>query len=58
MATQEGYEQIVQILLENGANVDLADQVLFLVLIFGFFFFLLFFIYLFSGWNNSSFYCC
>ena len=28
MAAEEGLEQIVQILLEKGATVDLADQVL------------------------------
>ena len=31
IAAQEGHEQVVQILLKNGANVDLPAQVLFLV---------------------------
>ena len=45
-AAQEGYEQIVQILLEKGANVDLADKVI-LLIVFFFFFFFYFLIFLF-----------
>ena len=29
IAAQEGHEQVVQILVEKGANVDLADKVIF-----------------------------
>ena len=36
MAAQFGHEQIVQILLEKGANVDLPDQVLLLIVSFCF----------------------
>ena len=39
IAAQHGYEQIVQLLLEKGANVDLADQVLLFMFSFSFFFF-------------------
>ena len=40
MATQEGHEQTVQILLEKGgANVDLGNQVVLLLICFFFFFF-------------------
>ena len=42
IASQVGYEQIVQILLEKGANVDLPMKVLLLIL-FPFFFFFFFF---------------
>ena len=37
IAAQNGYEQIVQILLEKGANVDLADKVILLIVSFFFF---------------------
>ena len=41
---QNGHKQIVQILLEKGkANVDLADEVIFLIVSFSFSLFLLFF---------------
>ena len=36
-AAQEGYEQIVQILLEKEANVDLAEKVILLIVSFFFF---------------------
>ena len=37
MAAQEGHEQVVQILLEKGKpNVDLADQVILLIVSFSF----------------------
>ena len=39
IAAREGHEQIVQILLEKGANVDLVNKVLLLILFFFFFFF-------------------
>ena len=40
IAAQEGHEQIVEILLEKGgANVDLADQVILLIVSFSLFFF-------------------
>ena len=46
-AAQEGDEQTVQILLEEGkTNVDLADQVLLLILSFSFSSFFIFFIFL------------
>ena len=42
IAAEEGYEQIVEILLEKGnPNVDLPDKVLFLIVSFSFSFFLL-----------------
>ena len=64
MAACKGHEQIVQVLLEKGANVDLADQVILLIVSF-FFFFLVshFLIFLFflkihvKEWSNSSLYC-
>ena len=37
MAACKGHEQVVQILLEKGANVDLADQVILLIVSFFFF---------------------
>ena len=39
IAAFKGHEQIVQILLEKGADVDLPDQVLLLILSFSFSFF-------------------
>ena len=43
IAAQNGHEQTVQILLEKGEpNVDLADQVLLLIVSFSFFFYLSF----------------
>ena len=41
MGAQNGHEQIVQLLLEKGANIDLATEVLFLIVSF-FFHFLIF----------------
>ena len=62
MATQNGDEQIVQILLEKGKpNVDLPDKVILLIVFFFPFFFFHFLIFLFfeyKEWNNSSLYCC
>ena len=63
IASQKGYEQIVQILLEKGKpNVDLPNLVILLIVFFFFFFFFFFsfsFFYFFEckGWNNSSFDC-
>ena len=66
IAAQNGHEQIVQILLERGANVDLADEVILLIVSFSFSF-LLFFSFslshfsiflLLKEWSNSSLYCC
>ena len=57
VAAENGYEQIVQILLEKGANVDLADQVILLIVSF-FFHFLIFLFFECKGWSNSSFYGC
>ena len=47
VAAQEGHEQIVEILLEKGANVDLPDKVLLLIVFFFFFFFSFSFFYFF-----------
>ena len=63
VAAFKGHEQIVEILLEKGEpNVDLAIEVILLIISFSFFLFLfhflIFFIFLSKGWNNSSLYCC
>ena len=65
LAAQNGYEQVVQILLEKGANVDLAKEVILLIVSFFFPFFFLFlftfsFFYFFEckEWKNSSFDGC
>ena len=65
IAAFQGYEQIIQILLKKGANVDLADQVILLIISFFFPFFFLFlftfsFFYFFEckEWKNSSFDGC
>ena len=39
IAAQKGHEQIVELLLEKGADVDLPDQVILLIVSFSFFFF-------------------
>ena len=41
-AAQEGHEQIVQNLLEKGANVDFVTEVILLIVSFSFFFFFFF----------------
>ena len=46
MAACKGHEQIVQILLEKGANVDLADQVILLIVSFFSFSFSFFYFFL------------
>ena len=72
IAACEGYEQIVQILLKKGANVDLADKVILLIVSFFFpffytlkfvwyiFVFLFFFLnsFLCLEWLEPSSYCC
>ena len=63
-AAENGYEQIVEILLEKGKpNVDFPLEVILLIVSFSFLFFFLFtfsFFYFFEckGWKNSSFCCC
>ena len=47
IAAFKGYEQIVQLLLEKGANVDFATKVLLLIISFSFFFFTFSFFYFF-----------
>ena len=47
VAVENEYEQIVQILLEKGANVDFAKKVILLIVSFSFFFFFQFLIFLF-----------
>ena len=46
LAACQGHEQIVQILLEKGANVDCPSLVLLLIVFFFFFFFFFFFQFL------------
>ena len=45
IAAQNGHEQIVQFLLEKGANVDLADQVILLIVSFSFHFLIFLFFF-------------
>ena len=56
IAAQKGNGQIVHILLEKGANVDLANEVLLLIVSFSFlfFFFFQFFIFLFFFFNVKN----
>ena len=54
MAAQEGYEQIVQLLLDKGVNVDLTTQVILLIVSFFFFQFLIFLFYSFNVKDGTT----